>query len=49
MVLAKIAAVADVILRHGPKFLGQRETLPSPLMDRSIPFEWTNPDSAEVC
>ena len=28
--LAKIAAVADVILRRSPKFLGPRETLPPP-------------------
>jgi vancomycin permeability regulator SanA len=26
--LAKIAAVADVILRRSPKFLGPREALP---------------------
>ncbi len=29
--LAKIAAVLDVILRRGPKFLGPRELLPTPL------------------
>ena len=29
--LAKIAAVADVILRRSPKFLGPRETLPPPI------------------
>ena len=28
--LAKIAAVADVVLRRRPKFLGPRETLPPP-------------------
>ena len=28
--LAKIAAVADVVLRRSPKFLGPRETLPPP-------------------
>ena len=34
--LAKIAAVADVVLRRRPKFLGPRETLPPPLKDRSV-------------
>ena len=29
--LAKIAAVADVVLRRSPKFLGPRETLPPPV------------------
>ena len=46
--LAKIAAVADVVFRRSPKFLGPRETLP-PDKCRTFPFEWTNPDSAEVC
>lgn len=32
--LAKIAAVADVIFRRGPKFLGPRETLPPPVEEK---------------
>lgn len=32
--LAKIAAVVDVILRRGPKFLGPRETLPPPVEEK---------------
>ena len=32
--LAKIAAVADVILRRSPKFLGPREPLPPPVSGR---------------
>ena len=35
--LAKIAAVADVILRRSPKFLGPRETLPPPVEEGDVP------------
>ena len=35
--LAKIAAVADVIFRRGPKFLGPRETLPPPVEEGDVP------------
>ena len=35
--LAKIAAVADVILRRGPKFLGPHETLPPPVEEGDVP------------
>ena len=35
--LAKIAAVADVILRRSPKFLGPHETLPPPVEEGDVP------------
>ena len=55
--LAKIAAVADVILRRSPKFLGPRETLPPPVEDQSVdessdnaqPTNEDEPVSVEIC
>ena len=55
--LAKIAAVADVVFRRSPKFLGPRETLPPPLKDQSVdessdnaqPTNEDEPVSVEIC
>ena len=44
--LASIAAVADVILRRSPKFLGPREPLPPPVSvnpDNETQTEWGPP------
>ena len=42
--LAKIAAVADVIFRRSPKFLGPRETLPPPVEEGDVPNPPENRD-----
>ena len=48
--LAKIAAVADVVFRRSPKFLGPRETLPPPVEEGDVlnPPENREPTSGTV-